>query len=128
VNSIDGRPRLLLVAALLLTTAIVAYQFHDAEANHQRLIAAESILRARDEQSRQSIAGLRARSEENLAISQFQAELLGRYERILEVMSRIEKSLETSAPIPGRLTRPKAGPPGGSLSEAVPGRDFFPLQ
>ncbi len=102
MNPIDRRPRLLVVAALLLITAVVAYLIHDAEANHQRLAAAGSNLRARDEQSHQSIAELRARSQESLAASQVRAELLGRYERILEVLARIEKSLETSAPIAGR--------------------------
>lgn len=102
MNRIDWRPRLLVVAALLLLTAVVADLIHDAEANHQRLQVAESSRRALDEQSRRSIAELRTRAEESLATGQDRAELIVQYQRILEALARIERSLETSAPIPGR--------------------------
>ncbi len=102
MNRIDRRPRLLVVAALLLLAAVVADLIRDGEANHQRLQVAESSRRALDMQSRRSFAELRARAEESLATGQDRAELFGRYERILEALSRIERSLETSAPFPGR--------------------------
>lgn len=102
MNRIDRRPRLLVVAVLLLLTAVVAELIRDVEANHQRLQVAESSRRALDEQSRRSFAELRARAEESLATGQDRAELIVQYQRILEALARIERSLETSAPIPGR--------------------------
>ncbi len=94
MNRFDRRPLLLFAASLSLITAVVAYLIRDVESNNQRREAVLSNRKALDEQSRQSIAELRARATEIQATTQDRTELLGRYSEILKTLDRIEKSLD----------------------------------
>jgi hypothetical protein len=94
VKRVDRGPLLLVVAGILLLTAVVAYLISDAEANYQRREAAIRVREAPRALARRSVEP----QEGSDRASKARAELDVQHEAILKSLARIERLLKAMAP------------------------------